>query len=287
MQMMEMQERIRAKARELLNSKAVDCVLGYERASDGTTARPLFAYAEGDVEKLIFDNTCVHGLAKYLMNRKDKVTAIVAKPCDTRTVNLLVNEKQLVRDKVYIIGVTCDGILDTSWGRAPEKTQDRCAQCEQRAPVVYDFLIGDQQSTASVFAPAADPLAGKSAFERRAFWSEQFSRCIRCHACRQVCPGCYCSECFVDQLDPTWVGIRKNPADNEVWNTVRAFHLAGRCTSCNECERACPVNIPLSLLNRKLSGEVRDMFDFQSGMSAEIPAPFATFKKDEHLEGVE
>ena len=120
--------------------------------------------------------------------------------------------------------------------------------------------------------------------ERRSFWMSQFVRCIRCYACRQACPGCYCfAQCFVEQLDPQWVGIRISPGENEVWHTIRAFHLAGRCISCNECERVCPVDIPLSLLNRKLEKEVLQLFGFRTGMSADAVPPFATFNKEEKL----
>lgn len=287
METAEMQDKVRSKAGELLRSGAVDCVIGYERATDGKTSRPVFIYSAEDAERLIFDRTCVHNLAKYLLNRKDKVTAVVVKPCDSRTVNLLVNEKQLAREKVHIIGVTCGGMSETSWDHVAEGLEERCMRCGQRTSVVYDTLIGEHVAGAAPSYQDVEEWEAKSAGEKRAFWEKQFSRCIRCHACRQVCPGCYCTECFVDQLDPLWVGIRKTAADNEMWNTIRAFHLAGRCISCNQCERACPVNIPLSLLNRKLEKEVAEMFDFQAGASPEAPAPFAAFKKDEHLKGVE
>ena len=124
----------------------------------------------------------------------------------------------------------------------------------------------------------------ESVATRREFWQEQFSRCIRCYACRQVCPGCYCPVCFAERLEPLWVGIRIAPEENTLWQTVRTFHLAGRCIGCNECERVCPVDIPLSLLNRKLEKDVKKLFAFQAGLDPEEPPPFATFKKEEMLE---
>ena len=80
-----------------------------------------------------------------------------------------------------------------------------------------------------------------------------------------------------------WVGIRIAPGENEVWNTMRAFHLAGRCIGCNQCERVCPVNIPLGLLNRKLEKETLELFNFQAGMDPEAAVPFSTFEKDERI----
>jgi len=278
-------EQIVAKARELLESGTVECVIGYERATDGVNARPLFVYQAEEAGKLIFDQTCAHNLAKYLLNRKGKATAIVAKPCDVRAVNLLINEHQVERDKVLIIGVVCPGMVETKWGRVSEKLRQACELCREHTPVVYDFLVGEPgDEEAAVEYPDVARMEALSIEERRAFWEEQFSRCIRCYACRQACPGCYCSECFAERLDPLWVGIRIAPSESWIWNTMRAFHLAGRCIGCNQCERVCPMNIPLSLLNRKLEKETLELFGYRAGVDAETPAPFATFRKDEKLE---
>lgn len=276
---------IKDKAQELLSSKQVDCVMGFERATDSQTARPLFAYTPEDAERFIFDQTCVHNLAKYLLNRRDKATAIVAKPCDVRSINLLLHEQQLKREKIYILGVVCSGMAECSWNQVGS-LQERCTTCPQHNPPLYDFMVGERVaetgSAAGVNSKVAE-LQAKPVAERQSFWNEQFDRCIRCYACRQACPGCYCTECFVDQLDPLWVGIRHSLADNHMWNTVRAFHLAGRCTQCGECQRVCPVNIPLMLVNDKLTEEVGEKFTFQPGMDSSTLPPFATFKKDEHL----
>jgi ferredoxin len=245
----------------------------------------MFAYSAKETDRLIFDQTCRHDLVKYLLNRKDKVTGIVVKPCDSRAINLLINEHQIARDKVVIIGVVCPGLLKTDWNKTGDKLRDACQLCQQRTPVVYDILIGEPKKV----EPPADAYPDVTAMEdkwvddRRAFWEKEFSRCIRCYACRQACPGCYCGECFVDRLDPLWVGIRIAPAENEMWNTMRAFHLSGRCIGCNACEQVCPVNIPLSLLNRKLEKEVMKLFKFQSGLDPETPQPLAAFQKDEKL----
>lgn len=279
-------QQIRDKAKELLTSQTVECVIGYERATDGLTARPVFIYEPAETDRLIFDQTCVHNLAKYLLDRKGKPTAIVVKPCDSRTINLLINEKQIQRDKLFIIGVVCSGVVESRWGYRGEALASRCQACPQHVPVVYDFLVGEPKAeppSARNYADVAK-LEKRTAAERRAFWLEHFARCVRCYACRQVCPGCYCTECFVEQLEPLWVGIKIAPPENEVWHAIRAFHLAGRCIACEECQRVCVVNIPLSLLNRKLEKEVLERFNFEAGLSAEEVPPFATFKKDEKLE---
>ncbi len=275
---------IRDKARELLEKGTVECVIGYETGSDGSNARPVFIYEPGEVERLLFDSTCTHNLVKYLLNKKGKPTAVVVKGCDSRAINLLLNEKQIERDKIFIIGVVCPGVVEWGWNNHSEQLQNRCNLCRQHTPVIFDFLAGEPvtEEPPSEFADVAE-MDAKTPDERAAFWREQSERCIRCYACRQVCPGCYCIDCFVELLDPEWVGIKIAPAENLMWNTIRAFHLAGRCIACNECERVCPVNIPLSLLNRKLEQQVINLFDYRSGMSEDAPAPLITFKKDEDL----
>jgi len=281
----ELIQQIRNQARNLLENGTVKGVIGYERASDGLTARPVFIYEPAAVERLIFDETCSHNLVRFLADKKNEKMAVVVKPCDSRAINLLLNEEQIKRDVVFVIGVTCPGVVEADWNHADETLQARCKTCQLDEPLVYDFLA----EHGPVERPKGEPyldiqeMEAKPATERKGFWSEQFDRCIRCYACRQVCPGCYCPECFVEQLDPLWVGIKIAPKENELWQIMRAFHLAGRCIGCDECERVCPVDIPLGLLNRKLEKEVKELFDFQAGLSSEEQPPLATFKKEEKL----
>lgn len=277
-------QQIRDKARELLESGTVECVIGYETGSDGAGARPAFIYDAADVDRLVFDNTCTHNLVKYLLNKKGKPTAVVVKGCDSRALNLLLNEKQVQRDQVHAIGVVCPGVVEWGWSKRSDKLQERCGWCRQHAPVVSDFLLGEPvtEQPPDEYTDVTE-MASRTAEERAAFWKEQAERCIRCYACRQACAGCYCTDCFVESLDPEWVGIRIAPEENWMWNTIRAFHLSGRCIACNECERVCPVNLPLSLLNRRLEREVSDLFDYKAGMSEDEPAPLIAFKKDESL----
>ena len=281
----ELIQQIRNQARDLLESGTVKGVIGYERASDGLTTRPAFAYEPAAVERLIFDETCIHNLVIYLRDKKAEKMAIVVKPCDSRAINLLLNEKQIKRETLFIIGVPCPGVVETSWNYKGQTLQARCQTCQLSKPLVYDFSAGREPVERPKGEPYLDvqEMETKPITARRNFWSEQFERCIRCYACRQVCPGCYCPECFVEQLNPLWVGIRIAPKENELWQIIRAFHLAGRCIGCDECERVCPVDIPLSLLNRKLEKEVKELFDFQAGLNPEDQPPFATFKKEEKL----
>jgi ferredoxin len=279
---------IRARAKELLTSGRVEYVIGYETGSDGVNARPIFAYAAEETERLIFDNTCTHNLTRYLTEpeRRGKNIGVVLKACDARSLNVLLEEKQFPRERIVAIGIACPGIVErTREGGDGSTLQERCAVCEQHVPVTYDFLIGEPPAERAVESPFAGVarFEEQGAEERGAFWAQQFERCLRCYACRQACPGCYCTECFAETLDPEWVGIRIGKTENWMFHTIRAFHQAGRCVGCNECERVCPVNIPLSLLNGKLRKDVVETFGYHAGMSPDEPPPLETFKKDEKL----
>ena len=293
---MSQQEQIRAKARELLESKQVQCVIGYEAGSRGQV-RPAFIYAANDVDRLVWNQGCTHNLTLYLHDKKKPAkkgqppprVAVVVKPCDSRDLNVLLSETQIERERVYIIGVTCAGILKgAGFGKQsaipnpkPPKEGDseiqaRCLRCGERVPVVYDVLIGEppQVNIQDDYADVAR-LEAMAPAERVAFWLKQYERCIRCYACRQVCPGCYCNVCMFERDDSLWGGIATGVKEKEFFHLGRAYHLAARCVECNECERVCPMELPLSLLNRKLAKEVRELFQYRAG-GEPVKAPLLT-----------
>ena len=117
--------------------------------------------------------------------------------------------------------------------------------------------------------------------ERWSFWKEHFSRCVKCYACRQVCPFCYCEQCLCDRNRPQAVESTPRPAGNMAWHIVRAMHLAGRCAGCAECERACPMDIPLNLLNRKMAKELKELYGFEAGLEAREKGPLNEYREDD------
>jgi len=118
--------------------------------------------------------------------------------------------------------------------------------------------------------------------ERWDYWKEQFTRCIRCLACRQVCPFCYCEQCLCDRNRPQSVDTSPRPAGNMGWHIVRAMHLAGRCAGCAECERVCPMDIPLNLLNRKMALELKELYHYEAGLTPQEKGPLTSYdEKDD------
>jgi ferredoxin len=278
-------DKIRAKARELLESGQVSCFIGYEEGTRGRV-RPAFAYEPGDTDRLIWDERCTYNLTTYLhqfrhpprRGEEPPRVGILVKPCDSRSLNVLFHEEQIDRDRIYVLGVTCKGV------QVNGQTEERCQRCAERVPLVYDVVMGTvpkvvgREDYADVAA-----LERMSPGERLAFWTREFDRCIRCYACRQACPACYCVECVAEQLDPQWMSIAIDLPQKRFFHIMRAYHLAGRCSGCNACEEACPMGIPLSLLNRKIAREVEDLFGYRPGQDATTPPPLATFMKEEEL----
>lgn len=77
--------------------------------------------------------------------------------------------------------------------------------------------------------------------------------------------------------DPHWTGGGIDAAGAEMMQLIRVNHLAGRCTACGECERACPVGIPLMLLMEEQNRAIEEMFDYRAGVDPEAKPPLLTF----------
>ena len=291
-----MENTLREKAKELLTSGAVKVVIGWGWNRTRTRTTPVFITKPEDAERLVWNPLCVNNLSVYLTRKFKDIQAlgkpaIVAKGCDIRNIAVLISEGQVKREEVFIIGMVCNGVAyrQELWEGElkPEIMPTKCHNCDVRNPHITDFVIGGKSS----FTPPEHPsgmvfekiksIDSMESSGKWSFWINEFSRCIKCYACRQVCSLCYCERCITEKNMPQWIETSAHPRGNLSWNLTRAMHLVGRCTFCGECERACPVNIPLNLVNQKMILVVKDAFDYKSGYDEKVHPPMIVFNPDD------
>ena len=256
-----------ARAKELLENKTVQVIIGYEAGPTGV-ARPAFITNTAKADMLIYDERCVQNLAVYLTKpevRNLGKMAIVATLPVMRSIMMLISEQQIFADNIIVLGVSSDGsLLDIADIKV---MQAYIEKSDLGNPVKDRELLKE--------------LNKLSTEERFAYWQKELSKCIKCYACRQACPLCYCTRCTVEVNQPQWIPVQSNTHGNMEWHILRAMHLAGRCISCGECGRACPVGIPCHLLTMQLADEVNNYFKVYAGTSEKMSSVLSTFEPND------
>lgn len=295
-------------AKEKLASGAVQQVIGWRRGLFDEDVTPSTFKDAADLEKnFVFNKYCKANLSKYLvkitraietaktttrtnnaMAKQRDPNAVEApipnekvlvflKPGDTHSFCQLLKENRITRDDVYIVAVPCSCEMDES-----VKEGEGCDHCRNKKHVVYDEVVGKAREEA-IGDPSrfegVEKIAAMSADERHEFWKNEFSRCIRCNACRDVCPACTCEKCVFDNNALyTSQKVAQVPFEESLYHIVRAWHVAGRCTDCGECSRVCPEHIPLHLLNRKFVKDIDEIYGpYVAGSDMETKPPMLTW----------
>jgi ferredoxin len=304
-------EKIREIAGRLLASGAVEMIIGFRQGTIPMMNEPHFAKTPVDVPKLVWNSHCGINLANYLTDRKEKI-GIVAKGCDSRNIVTHIIENKIKREQLVVIGVPCRGMVDkrkiamkcpgeitavtetetgitatgNGFSQSFEKKdvlQHNCALCIHRNPVIHDELVAplvEEQAGVDRYADVR-AIEAMTPEQRWKYFEDLLAPCVRCYACRNACPLCYCPTCFVDESRPQWVGKGQDPSDVRTFHFLRAYHCAGRCTDCGACERSCPVGINMRVFTKKLEKDCLDLFGWEAGLTLDVRPPLDVYRPND------
>lgn len=313
------------RAKELLADGTVKRVLGWKAGDLPYNPEPAYFEKEEDLEEFVYNGFCGANLSKYMIeaSKMEGKTLVCLKPCDTYSFQQLMKEHRVDREKAYIIGVGCKGKLDierirrmgikgiksiagvnledeaetltieTLYGEKEVPYKDamleRCHVCKGKDHMIFDEIIGESKETkdGDRFAEV-ERIEAMSPEEKFAFFQKELSKCIRCNACRNVCPACSCRKCVFDSNK--FDSAQKANVDSfeeKMFHIIRAFHVAGRCTDCGECSRVCPQGIPLHLFNRKFIKDIDELYgEYQAGADLEERGPLTSYQLDDAEPGI-
>jgi ferredoxin len=312
--MIEYTEKIRETAKKLLEDGTVDVFIGYKKGTVPMMNEPVLVSDPAQVDVLYWDSNCGLNLCNYLTGRTDKI-GILATGCNSRNIVTHVVENQIKREQLHIVGVPCTGMINhravkravkhreitevtedtegrfTVKGPGYEESFDKasflqlnCATCTHRNPVEYDELVADkvpEQEGVQAFHDV-EKIEEMDPEKKWGFFTRMIDPCIRCYACRNACPLCYCPTCFVDESNPQWVGKSVDPVDTMTFHFLRAFHCAGRCTDCGACERVCPVGISVRQFTKKLNKDALELFSWEAGLSLDQRPPLDVYRVNDY-----
>jgi formate dehydrogenase (coenzyme F420) beta subunit len=249
-------EKVREAAGKLLESGTVEVFIGYRRGTVPLMNEPLQVTDSDRVDELYWDCNCGLNLCNYLTKRPEKKIGIVANGCNSRNMVTHILENQITREQLYIVGIPCEGMIDhravqrkvngrdimdyreeggeiVVSGRDFEEKikkadvlRTNCSICRHRNPVIYDELLGEKVEELTDVDCYKDVrhIEEMPPEKKQKFFEQLISNCLRCYACRNACPLCYCPTCFVDESKPQWVGKSVDPTDTLTFHFLRAYH---------------------------------------------------------------
>jgi formate dehydrogenase (coenzyme F420) beta subunit len=188
----------------------------------------------------------------------DEKFAIVCRGCEERGIVEMAKHNQINLDSVLLIGLQC--------------SQEEAEFCRCSQPYTRHALEVVGEPIMGVPDPLTDSFAAKTQEEKLAFWKEEFSHCIKCYGCRNICPQCFCNECTLE--DELWVETGRLPMSMPpMYHLIRSMHMTAKCVACRECEETCPAGIPLAIQFRLIAKDVKEMFNYQTGEKLDQKPP--------------
>ena len=310
--MRDVEQKMIERATALLESGEVARVVGWKKGEFYFDPMPAVFESVSELKDFVYNGFCGANLSKYLIkiSKKEGKTAIFMKPCDSYSFNQLVKEHRIAREKIYVIAVECQGKLDVEkikangvsavlnveengdkvavsslYGETTMNKADvmlgKCLTCKGKTHQAKDeeIILHEMPAPSNNRFDEVAKLEAMTEDERFAFWKEQLQKCIRCNACRNVCPACSCLKCVFDN-PASGVSAKANvdSFEEQLFHVIRAFHVSGRCTDCGECSRVCPQNIPLHLLNRKFIKDIDGFYgEYQAGETVDGKTPLTSY----------
>ena len=260
---------VKEKIEALFKEKKIAGFLGL-REQNGQVAPHLFMEGQA-LEGMCLGDRKIAGDARYPLNKilvtlarqyPEETLGILTRGCDERGLYGLFRLNQLDPDKVIAVGIACPG--------------DLALACECKKPFPEALVAGEKIQAGDSIKAGRETLAAMDTLDldkRFSFWKNQFSKCVKCYGCRDICPMCFCKDCSLECEDLVSKGDL--PVDIPVFHLTRAMHMADRCVDCGLCDEACPADIPLRLLYKKTAQIMDIEFGFTSGINKDERSPLS------------